>query len=125
MIYHFSQVAPKDIFYGEHYDWNGNKAKHYFYCIYSQTNDKTHNLYRDIIGLLVTTKEPKGYYVTVTINDKTAYVCCDVETRFFANIETVQNKYIQLTDKEHKMILKCYKRFTRNKIKQIKKGENK
>jgi hypothetical protein len=127
MIYHFNkeEIQAKDIFYGEHYDLNGKKSWHYFYCIYSQDNDKTHELFRDIIGLLITTKQPKGYYIEVNINEKIAYVCCDIEIRFFSSVDMVQNKHITLNKKEHKKIYECYNKFTKIKIKQIKKGENK
>jgi hypothetical protein len=124
MIYHFDkeQIKAHDIFFAEHYDMNGEKFNHYFYCIYSQEEDKKLGLFRDIIGLLITTKEPKGYIAEVTINGKQAYVICDKEVRFFSDKKFVKNKYITITNKEKRKVISVYKKAHKEKIKQLKKG---
>lgn len=124
MIY-LSNIKAKDIFYAEHFDFYGRKTNHYFYCVYSQANDKSHLLYRDIIGLIITTRKPKGYYESVIINGKVAYVCCDNEHRFSLSAKNVETKDISLTKEEHKKIIKKYENFMKIKIKQLKKGEKK
>lgn len=122
--YHFKKedVKPNDIFYAEHYDYNGNKVGHYFYCVYSQINDKDNNLFRDVIGLLITTKDVPGRNVNVKINGKQAYVCCDNELRFIAEVGKVQNKHINLTSKEKKNVMRSYKKMNKEKEKQMKVG---
>jgi hypothetical protein len=120
--YHFSRedIKPNDIFYGEHYDLNGRKFSHYFYCIYSQEQDIKNKLFRDIVGLLITTKEVPGYNYKMEINGRTAYVCVDNEIRFVSDSNMVQNKYVELSKKDKLQILRMYKKFCRNKINQMK-----
>jgi hypothetical protein len=123
-IYHFEKEVIKahDIFYAEHYDLNGEKFGHYFYCVYSQEEDKKLGLFRDVVGLLVTTKEPKGYSVEVVISEKKGYVLCDKEVRFIADKKYVKNKYIKITNKEKRQVMKMYKKLFKEKQKQMKKG---
>lgn len=116
------EVKTHDIFYAEHYDFNGVKMGHYFYCIYSQDEDQTNNLFRDITGLLITTKQPVGYSCEIEINGKKAYVCCDTEVRFMAEVGRVQVKYHKPTSQEKKDVMKCHKKFQKEKIRQMKKG---
>lgn len=113
-------IRPNDIFFGEHYDLNGRKFGHYFYCIYSQQHDSKTRLFRDITGLLITTKEVPGYTYKMTINDREAYVCIDNEYRFVSDTEIVQNKYIEISKKDKANILKMYRAFAKNKIRQMK-----
>lgn len=122
--YHFNRedIKANDVFYGVHYDLNGKKFGHYFYCIYSQHHDKQNNLFRDIIGLLITTKEVPGYNYEMIINDRKAYVCVDSEIRFVSDVDYVQNKYIAISKKDQRKILKMYKAFSRKKQKQMKGG---
>lgn len=115
-------IGPHDIFYAEHFDFNGIKVGHYFYCVYSQQSDKNNGLFRDIIGLLITTKEVPGYNVKVQINGKDAYVCCDNEIRFMADVGKVKNKHMDLTSKERKSIMACYKKLNKQKHRQLKVG---
>ena len=115
-------IRPNDIFFGEHYDLNGRKFGHYFYCIYSQGQDSKNNLFRDIIGLLITTKEVPGYNYKMEINGRVAYVCVDNEIRFVSDIDIVQNKYIEISRKDKNKIIKMYKRFCKNKINQMRGG---
>ena len=115
-------IKPNDIFFGEHYDLNGRKFGHYFYCIYSQGQDTNNNLFRDIIGLLITTKEVPGYNYKMEINERVAYVCVDNEVRFVSDMDIVQNKYIEISKKDKTNIIKMYKKFCKNKIKQMRGG---
>jgi hypothetical protein len=100
--YHFNKegIKANDIFYGEHYDLNGKKFGHYFFCIYSQEQDSKNKLFRDIIGLLITTKEVPGYNYKMEINGRVAYVCVDNEVRFVSDSNVVQNKYIDIPKKD-------------------------
>ena len=78
------------------------------------------NLFRDVVGLLITTKEPKGYTQEVVINGRKAYVCCDSEYRFVADVTKVNNKRIQLTTKEKQNVVRCYKKFQKENMRQMK-----
>jgi hypothetical protein len=122
--YHFDKenIKAHDIFFAEHYDLNGGKFGHFFYCIYAQEEDKKLGLFRDVIGLLITTREPKGYIAELMINDKKAYVICDKEVRFFSDKKYVKNKYIKVSNKERKAVLKAYKQAHNEKLKQLRKG---
>ena len=122
--FHFNRedIKPKDIFYAEHYDLKGEKFGHYFYCIYSQHYDKNNKLFRDIIGLLITTREVPGYTYKMRINDRDAYVCLDSEFRFVSDSDSVQNKYIEVSKKDANSILKLYKSFNKRKLRQMKGG---
>ena len=122
--YHFDKEPLKahDIFFAEHYDLNGEKFGHYFYCIYAQEEDKKLGLFRDVVGLLITTREPKGYIAEVMINEKQAYVICDKEVRFFSDKKFVKNKYVKLTNKVKKLVIKVYKKAHKERIRQLKKG---
>jgi hypothetical protein len=113
-------IKVNDVFLGEHYDLNGKKFAHYFYCIYSQSEDEENKLFRDIIGLLITTKEIPGYNYKMKINDRDAYVCIDNEVRFVSDKEVVQNKYISVQDRDKKNIINMYKKFYKKKIKMMK-----
>ena len=119
-LFNKADINPNDIFYAEHYDLNGIKSGHYFYCIYSQDEDISNNLFRDVVGLLITTKEPKGYTQEVVINGRKAYVCCDSEYRFVADVTKVNNKRIQLTTKEKQNVVRCYKKFQKENMRQMK-----
>ena len=123
--YHFNRedVKPNDIFYAEHYDLNGEKFGHYFYCVYSQYEDKENKLFRDIIGLLITTRDVPGYNYQMRINGKDAYVCVDSEFRFVSDSDNVQNKHIDVSKKDAKNVLKMYKKFIAKKFKQMKGGK--
>lgn len=112
-------IRPNDIFFAEHYDLYGKKFGHYFYCIYSQQHDRKSRLFRDVIGLLITTKEVPGYAYKMTINDREAYVCIDNEKRFVSDSDIVQNKYIDVSKKDKLNILKMYKLFHKSKLKQM------
>lgn len=117
------QIKTHDIFYAEHYDLNGVKNGHYFYCIHTQEEDPNNGLFRDVIGLLITTKKPPGYSCLININNKDAYVCCDNEFRFIAEVGRIQVKpYYKATEKERKNILRCFKNFQKEKIRQMKRG---
>lgn len=122
MKHHFKHedVFPHDIFHAEHYDFNGYKVAHYFYCVYSQKNDRNNKLFRDVIGLMITTKNIPGYTIPVKINGRVAYVCCDNEIRFISDVGKVKRTTINLTDKEHKAIKNCYKKIGKEKQKQMK-----
>lgn len=122
--YHFKKanISPNDIFYAEHYDLNGVKSGHYFYCIYSQEEDNNNDLFRDVTGLLITTKKPKGYAQKVIINEKTVYVCCDSIYRFVADVDKIRNKFINLTKKEKTKVIKCFKSFQKETQKQLRTG---
>ncbi len=115
-------VNTHDIFYGEHYDYNGVKMGHYFYCIHTQEEDANNSLFRDVTGLLITTKPAPGYSCEIEINGRVAYVCCDREIRFMAEVGRVQVKYFKPTEKERREVLKCHKKFQKEKIRQMKKG---
>lgn len=123
--FHFNRedVKPNDIFYAEHYDLNGEKYGHYFYCVYSQNYDKDNKLFRDVIGLLITTKEVPGYNYKMKINDRDAYVCMDNEYRFVSETKNVQNKYVDVDKKDARNILRIYKKFCAKKFKQMKGGK--
>lgn len=124
MTYHFDKevIKPHDIFFAEHYDLNGEKFGHYFYCIYSQELDKNFGLFRDVVGLLITTKESKGYVSTIEIKDKTAFVLCDKEIRFIADKKFVKNKFVKTTNKQKRDVMKTYAKYVKEKQRQIKKG---
>lgn len=123
--YHFSRedVKPNDIFYAEHYDLNGEKFGHYFYCVYAQHYDQDNKLFRDVLGLLITTREVPGYTYKMRINDKDAYVCLDSEFRFVSDTQSIQNKHIDVSKIDARNILKSYKRFCNKKFKQMKGGK--
>lgn len=125
--YHFDKEVVKahDIFFGEHYDLNGEKYGHYFYCIYNQEEDEELGLFRDVVGLLITTKEAKGYVATIKINGKDAHVLCDKEVRFIADRKNIKNKYIKISKEEKVIVMEMYKKFCKEKIKQLKKGSRK
>ena len=125
--YHFDKEVVKahDIFFAEHYDLNGEKYGHYFYCIYNQEEDEELGLFRDVIGLLITTKEAKGYVATININGKEAHVLCDKEVRFIADRKNIKNKYIKISKEEKVIVMEMYKKFCKEKIKQLKKGSRK
>jgi hypothetical protein len=113
-------IKVHDIFYGEHYDLNGKKFGHYFYCVYSQIQDTDNKLFRDITGLLITTKEIPGYHYKININDREAYVCLDNEVRFVSDSELVQNKYVEVSKKDKMAIIKLYNKFHKIKLKMLK-----
>jgi hypothetical protein len=108
------------MFLAEHYNYNGDKVSHYFYCIYSQENDKNNGLFRDIVGLLITTKPPVGYNSQVTINGKEAYVCCDKEERFISETNAVTYKHQTFSKTERKNVIKVYKSFRKEIERQLK-----
>lgn len=122
--YHFNRedIKPNDVFYADHYDLNGKLYGHYFYCIYSQNEDRDNKLFRDIVGLLITTKEVPGYNYKMVINGRQAYVCIDSEFRFVSEQERVQNKYVDIDKKDARNIHKMYKKFCQKKLKQMKGG---
>ena len=122
--YHFDKEVVKahDIFFAEHYDLNGEKFGHYFYCIYNQEEDIELGLFRDVVGLLITTREAKGYVAKININGKDAYVLCDKEVRFIADRKIIKNKYIKITKEEKKIVLEMYKKVCKQKLKQLKEG---
>ncbi len=122
--YHFNKedVKPHDIFFAEHYDFNGNKVGHYFYCIHAQNQDKNNELFRDITGLLITTRDAMGYTVPITISGKEARVCCDRPTRFISETGKVSYKFIQVSKKTKKGVLKIYKQYIKEITRQLKKG---
>lgn len=122
--YHFNRedIKANDIFYAEHYDLKGERFGHYFYCIYAQHYDRDNKLFRDIVGLLVTTREVPGYNYSMRINDKDAYVCVDSEFRFVSDSDSVQNKFIEVSKEDRKNIAKMYKLFCKKKIKQMNGG---
>lgn len=120
--YHFNKevVKPNDIFYAEHDNLSGKKVGHYFYCIFSQEEDTKKGLFRDVLGLMITTQETQGYAAPVTINGKIATVCCDKLFRFVADSNIIKNKYIKLTRKEKKSVMKEYQRFVKESLRQMK-----
>lgn len=113
-------IKPNDIFYAEHEGFNKEKTGHYFFCIYAQEEDKGNGLFRDIIGLMITTKDAQGYTAKVVINGKDAVVCCDRPFRFVSDTLYVQNKYIHLSKKELQGIHKKYASFVKESLKQLK-----
>jgi len=116
------EIKPHSIFFAEHYDFNGYKVGHYFYCIYVQSKDKNNGLFRDIVGLLITTKEAQGYACPIILNTKQAYVCCDRATRFICDDKNVSLKVFKPSNKEKKAIIKNYAKYTKEILRQIKKG---
>lgn len=122
MTYHFEKekILPHDIFFAEHYDFNGNKVGHYFYCVYSQEIDKNNDLFRDVVGLLITTKNVSGYTCPINLNGKPSYVCCDRAIRFIAEVGRVQRKYLKIPMKIRKEILKTYNIYRKETQRQLK-----
>lgn len=116
------EVKVHDIFYAEHFDYNGVKMGHYFYCIHTQEDDINHDLFRDITGLLITTKPALGYTCEININGKPAYVCCDKEMRFMAEVGKIQVKYQKPTKKEKQNVIKTHQKYQKEKNRQLKKG---
>jgi hypothetical protein len=126
MTYHSKRfeketVKAHNIFFASHPDYNGKKVSHYFYCIHSQEDDVNNNLFRDIAGLIITTKKPEGYYSRIKINGKEAFVCADREIRFISSVDNVQLKRIEPTKKEKKELLKIHQKYYKEKTRQLKK----
>lgn len=121
-IFQKEVIRPHDIFYGEHFNYTGEKMGHYFYCVHSQEEDVNNGLFRDIIGLLITTKKPLGYFCEIEINNKAAYVCCDKQVRFISETGKVQLKHYRPTREEKKKVFKCLRDFEREKFRQMKRG---
>lgn len=116
-------ISAHEIFFATHYDYKGDKYQHYFYCIYSQRRDETADMTRDIVGLMISSKKQKGYVVEINVEDKTLYVCCDIEMRFIADIDKVQRKNkIKLDSQTQQKIMSCYREFTNAKFEQLEKG---
>jgi len=77
-----SNIQPFDIFFAEKRGDFENKYKHYYVCIYTQTNDINNPLKNDIYGLIITTNQKyknivNDYNVEIELNGKSCYVCCD------------------------------------------------
>lgn len=116
MIYH-SKIKTFDVFYYK-------KTKHYYVCVYSQTDDVNNILNNDIYGAVVTTnskyedliKEGKNdYNVKVNLNNTTGYVCCDKIIRIKVDKHVVKKTY-KLTTTEKNKIQEMFNKFI-NEIK--------
>ena len=118
-------INPHDIFYGTHYGVTGEKFGHYFYCVYAQAKDINKLLFRDIIGLMITSKPATGYAVQIKLNGKDVFVECDNEVRFIADINLVRVKRFELSEEERKMIIACHDKFTKEKQRQLLEGDKK
>lgn len=120
-------IKTGDIFHVEYNNYYGTQKRHYFYCIYTQKEDINNTLSEDVIGLMITTNEKMDYIVKykndynvkITLNDKTAYVCCDKVFRF--NVKDKKVDYVGdlLNAKEKKSITKYYKRFIKESLRQL------
>ena len=117
-----ADIRPHDIFYAEHYSYSGAKIGHYFYCVHSQDEDKSNELFRDILALLITTKETPGYNVEIRVNGKRAWVCCDNPFRLMASVENIDLKPFKAPKKKQLEIMKCMKSFEKEKQRQLRKG---
>lgn len=124
MNYRFDKEAIQthDIFYAEHYDIHGVKYGHYFYCIHTQREDKNNTLFRDVIGLLITTRDVPGYTHKIIINNKEAFVCCDKEVRFPNEVGVINNKFFKIDIEDRKKVMEQYKKMCKEKIRQMKGG---
>lgn len=122
--YRFKQeiVRPHDIFVANHFDANGMKKRHYFYCTYSQEQDRNNGLFADVIGLMITTKKPMGYFVQIVINKKTSYVCIDKEFRFRSEKGVVENIMIRIPDEKRREIYENFQKLNREKQRQMRGG---
>lgn len=123
-VYKFEKadIKPHDIFYTEHYSYSGAKIGHYFYCVHAQEEDKSNDLFRDILALLITTKETPGYNVEIMINGKRAWVCCDNPFRLMSSVDKIDLKPFKASRKKKKEIMNCMKRFEKEKQRQMKNG---
>lgn len=115
-------LRPHDIFFANHYSHNGTKIGHYFYCVYSQQTDESNELFRDVLALLITTKEVPGYNVEIEINGKKAYVCCDNPIRLMSSGHNAVLKPIRLTEEKQREILNCFNDFKKEATRQMKRG---
>lgn len=117
-----ADIKPHDIFYAEHYSHSGSKIGHYFYCVYAQDNDNSNELFRDILVLLITTKETPGYNVPIEINGRKAFVCCDNPFRLMSSADKIDLKPFRATKSKQKEIISCMKSFEKEKLRQMRKG---
>lgn len=119
-------IKTGDIFHVEYNNYYGSKKRHYFYCIYSQEQDINNKLNEDIIGLMITSnkkmdfiiKSNNDYNVKIKLYTTESFVCCDKIFRFNKN-DKIELKGDLLDDFEKKMILKYYKKFIGESLRQL------
>lgn len=117
-----NHVEAGSIFHVEYLNYKGKARKHYFFCIYSQSDDDNNLLFEDVVGLLISTNKKFGrldakgyndYNAEVLINNRKAWVCTDKSYRFSLTDKKIKltPKIIKLTTKEKEDVLARYTRF--------------
>ena len=134
--YLFNHVSAGKIFHVEYLNYKGKARKHYFFCVYSQSEDKNNLLFEDIVGLLISTNKKFGvldaqgyndHNVEVNINNRRAWVCTDKSYRFSLTDKTIKltPKNIDLTLEEKENVLARYTRFYLEATRQLLANEKK
>lgn len=119
-------IKTGDIFHAEYSNYYGKDKKHFFYCVYTQHQDINNTLVEDIIGLLITSntkyeyiiENKNDYNIRITINGKRSYVNADKIYRFNTN-DNISFKKERVSPKQKKKILKFYKRFLKESLRQL------
>lgn len=119
-------IKTGDIFLVEYSNYYGSNKRHYFYCVYSQEQDINNKLNEDIIGLMITSNKKmdfiirsnNDYNVKIKLYTTESYVCCDKIFRFNKN-DKIELKGDLLDDFEKKTILKYYKKFIGESLRQL------
>lgn len=132
--YPFKSIKSGDVFFAQYLNYKGELKQHYFYCVYTQSEDKNNNLVSDIVGLMISTNNKfakldaqgfNDYNVEVEINNRKAWVCADKIFRFMPDDENcrAEKKNIFLTKKEKEEILARFTRFYLEATRQMLKNE--
>lgn len=97
--YPFNAIIAGNVFHAEYLNYKGSLKKHYFYCVYSQVEDKNNSLTEDIVGVMISTNDKfeklaeqgmNDYNVEVEINGRKAWVCSDKVYRFSLQDDTIK-----------------------------------
>jgi hypothetical protein len=117
-------IKPFDIIYKEYAgEFGQESSKHYYVCIYTQSEDENNRLYSDIYGLMITTNKkyeniPNDYNVRIEINDVQCYVLCDKIFRFKIE-QTMEVKDTKLTVYEKSEIKSKFDKFIKEVNRQM------
>jgi hypothetical protein len=121
-------IKPFDIFFAQKPSDFGDKRKHYYVCVYSQALDPKNKLWNDVYGLIITTNKKyesipeNDYNVSIYVNGKKAFVCCDKLIRMKID-DNVEIKKKKLSKIERQRIRNNLNKFLREMAKQIKEKE--